>query len=466
MTMKRVLTVGLERETRRRFVEMIEAAGLAAEAVSTLDEALEVFEHYTPSVILIDSGEHGNSAMDALATLPIQAGQVVVVLDDDEEGSLSDALGGTEQNRFHLLARTADEARVSKLLRSLREREDCVPDESPKTYGAMLGNCLPMREVYYMMAKVAPTEATVLINGQSGTGKELVAYAIHKRSERHDKPYLAINCGAIALTLIESELFGHEKGSFTGADKQRPGVFEQADGGTLFLDEITELPAEAQVRLLRVIENGTLRRVGGQKEIKVNVRVIAATNRDPKKAVESGDFRADVMYRLAVFPISLPRLADRGDDVLLLANHFLAQHNLKNCTSKHLSDRAISRLYAYDWPGNVRQLRNVIHRAYILEKAEIHLDCVADLIAEHIDVESIPRPTLTPAGIEPTDPDGLTANPGSVTVEVGTTIDAAERQLILKTLARYSGNKTEAAKILGISVKTLYNRLNQYGIDY
>ena len=284
-----------------------------------------------------------------------------------------------------------------------------------------------------------------------------------------------MNCGAIAENLIESELFGHNKGAFTGADKAHAGVFEQADGGTLFLDEITEMPLDMQVRLLRVLETGTLRRLGAEKELRVDVRVVAATNRQPNQAVEEGQFREDLMYRLAVFPITLPPLRERDEDVLLLAGHFLSLHNKESGTQKRLSPLACDRLLSYDWPGNVRQLRNMVQRAYILEGAEVQMDCLEDLVGD-TDTGSCDAAVNTSddgsskGGCDdssetvPEDagPNAADDQDGLVHVEVGTPLDEAEKQLILKTLDEYEGNKTETAKVLGISLKTLYNRLNSY----
>jgi two-component system response regulator AtoC len=311
----------------------------------------------------------------------------------------------------------------------------------------MVGRSAPMQEVYDLIAKVAPTTASVFVTGESGTGKELVAETIHRLSRRRDRPFLAVNCGAMTATLIESELFGHEKGSFTGADRRRVGYFEQASGGTLLLDEITEMPLELQVKLLRVLESGTLLRVGGNEPIRVDVRVIAASNRDPQVAVKEGVLREDLLYRLCVFPIHLPPLRERGDDVALLAEGFLAELNERDATEKRFSEAALEQIRSLAWPGNVRELRNAVERAAIL----------ADQV---IGPRALPEAKGGCAGS-----DTRPAGPGDeavLEVRPGSSIADVERRLILATLEQVDGDKKRAAELLGISLKTLYNRLNVY----
>ena len=293
-----------------------------------------------------------------------------------------------------------------------------------------------MQKVYDLIGKVAPTEATILVLGETGTGKELVAETVHSLSRRHKEPFLPINCGAVSPTLIESELFGHERGSFTGADRMHKGYFERAHRGTLFLDEITEMPHELQVKLLRVLETGKVTRIGGNEAIPVDVRVIAASNRRPEEAVAAGKLREDLHYRLNVFPIHLPPLRERRDDVDLLAEHFLALLNKEQGTSKDFTRPALQRLRTHNWPGNVRELKNLVHRAYILAE-------------EHIGIDSLPL--------------GVQETPGSnLNVKVGTSLGEVEQRLILATLEDCEGDKKKAAEVLGISLKTLYNRLNEY----
>jgi len=308
---------------------------------------------------------------------------------------------------------------------------------------ALIGESLAMQEVVRLIERVAPTEASVLITGESGCGKELVAQMIHARSERAAGPFIAINCGAIPAGLIEAELFGYEKGSFTGAGRAHAGVFERAEGGTLLLDEITEMPLDMQTRLLRVLETRTLYRVGGSTQVTTAVRVIAATNRCPVTAVRNGQLREDILYRLAVFPVAVPPLRDRGDDVELLADHFLAELNRAAGTHKRFSESARASLLAHSWPGNVRELRNSVERAFIL----------ADTTLE-------PEPLLVNSTTEAAQPSSFDRT--RLEIRVGSRIDDVERSLIEATLAYFEGNKRRAAETLGCSLKTLYNKLNSY----
>jgi DNA-binding NtrC family response regulator len=305
-----------------------------------------------------------------------------------------------------------------------------------------------MRTLFDMIERVAGTNATVIVLGESGSGKELVANAIHLLSDRRQRPFVAVNCGALPETLIESELFGHERGSFTGAARTHRGCFERASGGTLFLDEITEMPVDMQVRLLRVLETGRFSRIGGDQEISTDVRVIAASNRDLRVAVASGKLREDLMYRLCVIPVTVPPLRDRGRDTLLLAEMFLEQLNEDNGTAKVFTDEARSRLAAHAWPGNVRELKNVVHRSFVLSDGDVEVDLDSDF-GTGIEAASTQR-LETPSGSE-------------VMIPVGTSLETAERALIMATLRAVDGSKSKAAQVLGISLKTLYNRLHAYG---
>jgi transcriptional regulator with PAS, ATPase and Fis domain len=309
-------------------------------------------------------------------------------------------------------------------------------------FGSIVGRSAPMQRVYDLITRVAPTSSSILIVGETGTGKELIAEAIHRLSRRARKPLLPVNCAALSPTLIESELFGHERGSFTGAERQHKGLFERADGGTLFLDEITEMPAELQVRLLRVLETKTFMRIGGSEPIAVDVRFIAATNRVPEKAVQEGKLRQDLLYRLNVFPIEVPPLRERKEDIELLADHFVSKLNKETGDNKRLTPAAIEGLRRSDWPGNVRELRNVVERAFIIG-------------TDAVDVGAIPL-EVPPAGVS----GGVD---GVLRLEAGTPIAEAERLLILATLTRFGSDKKKTAAALGISLKTLYNRLSTYG---
>jgi DNA-binding NtrC family response regulator len=310
---------------------------------------------------------------------------------------------------------------------------------APARFGRLYGDSPGMQAVYRLIDKVAPTEAAVFIVGESGCGKEVVAQTIHDRSARSGGPFVAVNCGAIPANLIEAELFGYEKGAFTGAARQHRGFFERAAGGTLFLDEITEMPPEMQVRLLRVLESGRFTRVGGDQEIHTNVRIVSATNRDPAVAVRDGQLREDLMYRLAVFPIQLPPLRERGDDVEQLALYFLEALNREAGTSKRMSRTAARALRSHAWPGNVRELRNVIQRAFIVSDDEEEIDLPA--------LHGAPAPAV---------------NGELLQFAIGTSIAEMERAAIFATLAHTGGDKKRCAEMLGVSVKTLYNRLTSY----
>ncbi len=317
------------------------------------------------------------------------------------------------------------------------------PDVSPgNELSGMVGDSPVMNAVFNQIRLVARADVTVMIIGESGTGKELAANAIHQLSERRRGPFLAVNCGAIPANLAEAELFGHEKGSFTGAQRQHIGHFERASGGTLFLDEVTEMPMELQVKLLRVLETGRFVRVGGSEEIDVDVRLITATNRDPYQAVRDGRLREDLLYRLAVFPLNLPALRERGDDVVRLAEFFLDKLNAKYSANKRFSPAAVAQMRAHHWPGNVRELRNCVERSFILSDDEIQLEITR------------PAPTTGPR----------VGSDGCVRVPLGSTVADAEREMILATIDHCGGNKRKAADVLGISVKTVYNKLAEYGM--
>jgi len=316
--------------------------------------------------------------------------------------------------------------------------ESVVPFAAPSP---LLGDSAAMQEVFRLIERVGPTEASVLLTGESASGKELAAQSIHDRSARRGGPFLAINCGAIPAGLIEAELFGYEKGSFTGAIRAHAGVFERAQRGTLLLDEVTEMPLDMQTRLLRVLESRKFYRVGASIEFSSDVRVIASTNRCPLQAVQNGQLREDLLYRLAVFPIDMPPLRSRGGDVELLAEHFLTELNVQSRTQKRLSAMARMTLKQHTWPGNVRELKNCIERAFILGDQTLELAPLIQIPARSGDTGS-DRERLD--------------------IRVGSRIYDVERSLIEATLDYFKGNKRRAADALGCSLKTLYNKLNGY----
>jgi DNA-binding NtrC family response regulator len=313
----------------------------------------------------------------------------------------------------------------------------------------MVGTSKPMQQVFDVIRQVAPSKAAVLVSGESGTGKELVARAIHQLSPRRTGPFVPINCAAMPETLMESELFGHEKGAFTGALERRAGCFELAQHGTLFLDELAEMPSGTQAKLLRVLEDSRVRRLGGKGEISVDVRVVAATNRNLDEALKKGDLREDLYYRLNVFQIALPPLRSRMDDLPLLCDTLIVNLNRKHsCNITSVSGAVMDALKHYSWPGNVRELRNVLERAVVMAgEGEIQM-------------AHLPTDFGVPVGSRPP---AQVFEPENVRLPVGTTVSDAERALIQLTLNHTKNNKTRAAEILGISLKTLFNKLKEYG---
>jgi two-component system, NtrC family, response regulator AtoC len=425
---------------------LVQREGFKTSTVGSLAGARAHLANGTPDVFLVDLTLPDGDGLAWIRGEPAAASaEVIVITGSTSVDTAVDALRG---GALDYLTKPIDGARLRTALvnvtrtRALKEEVGSLRGELRDLgrFGRLVGRSKPMLEVYDLVARVAPTDATVLIVGESGTGKELVADTLHRTSARKDAVMLPVNCGAVAPNLIESELFGHERGSFTGADRQHKGYFERASGGTLFLDEITEMPIELQVKLLRVLETGTVVRVGGNEPIEVDVRLIAATNRDPLEAVRAGRLREDLYYRLNVFPIVLPPLRARPGDIDLLAEHFLAQQNRELGTSKVWSRAALERLRRNAWIGNVRELHNVVQRACILGEDEI----VADVL---------PLPEDAPL-----------ERPGGpvLQIRVGTSIEQLEERLILATLELTAGDKKKAAQILRISLKTLYNRLNVY----
>ena len=422
--------------------EVVGREGFTTKTATSLKEARNEIGKAVPDVLLIDLHLPDGSGIDVVKELEESPGPEIVLITG--HGTIETAVEAMRHGASDYLVKPVDFARVRMVLanvartRELKQQIGSLRGELRKLgrFGPLIGASPQMQKVYDLIGKVAPTEATILVLGETGTGKELVAETVHSLSRRHKEPFLPINCGAVSPTLIESELFGHERGTFTGADRMHKGYFERAHRGTLFLDEITEMPHELQVKLLRVLETGKVTRIGGNEAIPVDVRVIAASNRRPEEAVTSGKLREDLHYRLNVFPIHLPPLRERRDDVDLLAEHFLSLLNKEQATSKDFTRPALQRLRTHNWPGNVRELKNLVHRAYILAE-------------EHIGIDSLPL--------------GVQETPGSnLNVKVGTSLGEVEQRLILATLEDCEGDKKKAAEVLGISLKTLYNRLNEY----
>lgn len=324
-------------------------------------------------------------------------------------------------------------------------------------FRGMIGRTPRMQALFEQIRRVAPLDVGVLVQGESGTGKELVAQAIHQLSSRDGK-FVAVNCGAVAPELLGSQLFGHERGSFTGATHSHAGYFEQAEGGTLFLDEITEMPPVLQVYLLRVAETHSLTRVGGAHEIPVDVRIVAASNRDMQHAVASGAMRSDLYFRLLEFPLVLPPLRERRDDIPLLACHFVQQLNARHRTRKHLGEQTLQHLSVRSWPGNVRELRHVVQRHYIMsgdnDEIEIAFDPEQPLYRRASDVGYSGK--TRSESMQPS------ARDDTICFDVGATLEEVERTLLRKTLAHCHNDKRQAARVLGVSLKTIYNKLKRY----
>jgi DNA-binding NtrC family response regulator len=426
--------------------QLVEKEGFSVESAASLLQARALFERRLPHVVLSDLVLPDGHGIDLLRELHERHPDLPVVLITGH-ATVETAVAALRHGAVDYLTKPIEiphlKSVLANVMRTLRMQEEIERLRGELRdlgrFGHMVGSSPAMHEVYDLLRRVAPTGATVLLTGDSGTGKELAARTVHDLSKRRDGPFIPVNCGAMAANLIESELFGHEKGSFTGATGRHKGHFERAAGGTLFLDEITEMPPELQAKLLRVLETGTVMRIGGEAELPVDVRVVAATNRRPEEAVAEGKLREDLLYRLKVFHVHLPALRERGHDVELLTEHFLRTFNDQEGTSKWIAPTAMKVLRAYHWPGNVRELKNVIHRAFILADEDIGTDCLS---------------------LEPPS-DDLATGP-HLQVRIGTSIPEVERRLLLATLEHVGGNKVKAAEILRVSLKTLYNRLNQY----
>jgi len=423
--------------------ELIEGQGFTTNTACNLRDARAQVSHRTPDVALVDLYLPDGSGIDLLKDLELGTATEVVLMTGHAD--VESAVQALRLGASDYLTKPLDIGRLKSILANVASIQPAATQaaaveetQEPDRLGLLLGASAPMQALYEMMIRVAPTEASVFFIGESGTGKDLAAQTLHHLSRRAKAPFLPLNCGAISPTLIESELFGHERGSFTGAARRHKGYFERSHTGTLFLDEITEMPYELQVKLLRVLETGIVARIGGDQPVDVDVRVVAATNRDPQKAVNEGKLREDLLYRLQVFPIYMPPLRDRGDDVILLAEYFLGQLNERQGTSKKLSEESLERLMSHSWPGNVRELKNIVHRAFIMADEEISPRC-------------LPREVGGESGIL-----------RSLHFQVGASIEEVERRLIQATLDSYGGNKRKTADVLGVSLKTLYNRLNSY----
>jgi len=447
----RVLIFESDRNSGEALTELITGWNHEVVLAKDREDGLAVLGDSLPAVVIAGSSASSEEGFDLLRQIRVlQPGTPVILLTGD--GSIETALNAIQQEgAYHYFEKPVDADKLRIVLdRALEFSEAKRENELLRrqlqdrgAFGELVGRSESMRSIYALIEQVAPSSASVLLTGESGTGKELVARTLHQKSPRRDKPFVAINCSAIPETLMESELFGHEKGAFTGAASRRQGCFELAHTGTLLLDEIAEMSAQLQAKLLRVIEEGAVRRLGSRKEIYVDVRILAATNRNPEEAVQSGSLREDLLYRLNVFRIALPPLKERKEDLPLLAQHLVTQLAEKHRrTARFLSPGAIQALQYHAWPGNVRELRNVLERAVII--------CSGEQIERH---HFAPYPIEQRVRLR---------NEDTITLPVGTPLEELERQMIMRTLQKTKNNKTRAAALLGISLKTLHNKLNLY----
>ena len=447
-TAERVLIVEDDNAARSGLTELVRTWGFLTESAADGEEGLQKVSQFRPSIILTDLVMPRRTGLELLdAVREIDSNIAVILL--TAQGTVETAVEAIRNGAYDYLTKPVDPQRLRILLDKAAERQHTMREvqvlrrnlRDKGAFGKMIGASPEMRRIYQIIEQAAPTTASVLITGESGTGKELVAQTIHQLSPRGKMPYVAVNCAAIPETLLESEIFGHEKGAFTGAMERRQGVFELADRGTLFLDEIGEMTPTTQVKLLRVLQERRFRRLGGRNEQSVDVRVLAATNIDPLEAVQKAKLREDLFYRLNVFSFRLPPLRERREDLPLLIQAFINEFNTRNQkTVAGLDHQAMRMLEQYQWPGNVRELRNVIERATILATGQF------------IEPRHLP-PMLTNEPAPEHQPQ-LSLGPG-------TTVEEAERRLILMTLEHTRDNKTRAAEILGISLKTLHNKLNK-----
>jgi DNA-binding NtrC family response regulator len=444
---ERVLIVEDEPTTRDGLTELVSTWGFTTESAADGQEALQRITSFRPSIVISDLVMPRMGGLELLRALKDEGTALTIVI-LTAQGTVETAVEAIKEGAYDYLTKPVEPQRLKILLDKIVERQDTLREvkvlrkqlREHGTFGKMIGNSAQVRKVYQVIEQAAPTQANVLIWGESGTGKELVAQTIHQLSPRAQLAFVPINCAAIPETLLESEIFGHEKGAFTGASDRREGCFELADRGTLFLDEIAEMTPATQVKLLRVLQERKFRRLGGRNEQSVDVRVIAATNVNPAEAVKSGKLREDLYYRLNVFAMELPPLRARKDDLSLLLQSFLAEFNERNHKNVTAIEPAAMRiLEQYNWPGNVREVRNVVERAVILAQGDF-------IETKHLP----PLVTESPDVVKPV-----------VELEPGTTVEEAERRLILMTLEHTRDNKTRAAEILGISLKTLHNKLNK-----
>jgi len=453
MAQERVLIVEDEENERTGLAELVSAWGYHAETARDGAEGFEKAKSWSPSIVVTDLKMPRMGGLELLERLATEA-QTMAVVVVTAQGTIDSAVQAMRMGAYDYITKPIDTARLRTILQNASNLLGAKVElevtrrrlRDTGSLGSLVGSSKKMQEIFRLIEMVAPSTASVLITGASGTGKELVARTVHELSPRRGKPFVPINCAAIPETLIESEIFGHEKGAFTGALERRTGCFELAEGGTLLLDEIGEMPVATQAKLLRVLEDRKLRRLGSKVETTVDVRVLAATNKIPDEAVARGELRNDLYYRLNVFNIHMPPLREHKEDIPDLVQYLLSDMNEKHGRKVATVSEAVLNLFRnYSWPGNVRELRNTLERAVIV--------CDGGVIETKHLPPGFGQSTVRPAA----------EDPDAVRLGVGTTVEEAERRLILKTLESTSNNKTRAAEILGISLKTLHNKLKEYG---
>ncbi len=453
----KILIVDDEERIIKILSRILTEEGYEVAAAGTGEEGISVSRKNPPDVILMDLNLPGTSGIEAMRTIQSQNPRVKTII-LTAYGTISSAVEAMKSGAYDYLTKPFDNddllltiKRVEEHLSMQREITSLRGQLHDKyQFENIIGQSPKMKALFHLMGQVAETDATVLVQGESGTGKELIVRAIHHAGFRRDAPFITVNCGAIPHTLVESEFFGHEKGAFTDARQRRIGAFERADRGTLVLDEVGELPAETQVALLRVIEEKTITRVGGSEEIPVDVRILAATNKDLEKEVEEGKFRKDLFFRLNVFFLSIPPLRERKEDIPLLVDHFLEGHRKSfSASSPAISRQAVQTLCAYGWPGNVRELSNAIKSALIVCHGETILPC-------HLPLRIQGYPHIEGSGESPED--GLEAHTRQLMKDM-------EIRLIQEALKACAGNRTDAARLLKISRKTLFNKMQKLGLS-
>ncbi|MDR3633095.1 MAG: sigma-54 dependent transcriptional regulator [Isosphaeraceae bacterium] len=454
---ERILVADDDRTIRRSLLKFLQAEGYATLEAADGDEALRVIKLESPDAVLLDLKMPGRDGLEVLGALGRTLGDLPVIVLTAFGGSAA-AIEAMRRGAYDYLSKPFDLDEVLltlkralyqrslaaevRALRQQAERED-EADGEPE----LVGRGAPMREVFKAIGRAASTDEPVLIAGESGTGKELVASALHRHSRRASGPFLRVNCGALPEGLIESELFGHERGAFTGADRQRPGRFERATGGTIFLDEVAEIPLSAQAKLLRVLQSREFERVGGVETLRADARVVSATHRDLAKEVAAGRFREDLFYRLNVIRIALPPLHERAEDIPELAERILRRLERKyGWPGLSLSPEALTAIRSNPWPGNVRQLENALARAAIAARGRV-------ILAEHLDVDAPASVPVSPDAVESAEPLPLRA----LLAEV-------ERRAIQQALAATGGNRTRAAELLGISRRQLFDKVREYDL--